>query len=156
VTSLRWNPLVVVVVRLANHREGASIVADFPPLSSRRATCDVEPLHGPVLAKLLIFSSPMPSPCPGATVICRRPCSEGKTTLRARLTHARVRYVAERSGLSSAGGATMPRSWPISTSPRHATHGVSPAESPPPPNEHLHERQYAHSCARRRLMERST
>jgi hypothetical protein len=160
VTSLRRNPLVGVVVRLANHREGASAVADFPPQSSRRdmrpATCDLRrgAVPRPVLAKLLIFFSHDAQPLP-------RGCRHLPKTLQRRKDDPEWPIDSRGgSGLSSAGGATTLRSWPISTSPRHATprhatHGVSPAELP---HEHQHQlqRRHAHSCARRRLLERST
>lgn len=135
-------------------------------LETRRATCDLRPAT---------WSRSTACPCQTAHFFSHdaqpmsRGCRHLPKTLQRRKDDpecpidSRVGAVwcrGERSGLSSAGGATTLRSWPISTfskprhaTPRHATHGVSPAELP---HEHQHERQHAHSCARRRLLERST
>jgi hypothetical protein len=156
VTSLRWNPLVVVVVRLANHREGASAVADFPP-SPRDETCDLRrgAVPRPVLAKLLIFFShdaqPMSRGCRHLPKTLQRRKDDPECPIDSRVgtVWCREEWTEQcRWGHDAAIVAHLDFS-----TPRHATHGVSPAELP---HEHQHERQHAHSCARRRLLDRST
>jgi hypothetical protein len=127
-------------------------------LETRHATCDLRPAT---------WSRSTACPCQTAHFFSHdaqplpRGCRHLPKTLQRRKDDPECPIDSRGgSGLSSAGGATTLRSWPISTSPRHATprnatHGVSPAELP---HEHQHQlqRRHAHSCARRRLLERST